>query len=342
MEQIKPISSKRIPYLDTLRVLACFMVILTHSAMPTSPENGIYLAIISLIASPSPELFLTLSGAILLPVRVEISSFYKKRFLKLLPPLIIWSIIYTFTLFYKGDIDFNVVIGRLVRMPFSPIVGVYWFIYVMIGLYLFAPFISPWINNATKKQLETFLIIWAISLIMPYLNIFIPNIYNDNGSYYWALVNFSGFLGYWILGHYLKSYPIKIGLNKRWLLCISGIILYFLIIYLLKSNNFKMQPFFDNLQIGSALFVIIFFTTIQHFHKINRLTRFISTIASYSFGIYLIHIIVIRHFVWSFFEFSNINPIIETLIIALISFVICSLLVKIISKLPFSKYIIGI
>ena len=338
--RISTSQNNRIIYLDFLRVLACLLVILTHSSMPAESSDGIYLSLMTLIGSPSSELFLALSGAIILPIKTDSSSFYKKRFTKLLPPLIIWSIIFTSIIFMNGNIDLNTAIERIIRIPFAPAVTVYWFMYVMVGLYLFAPVISPWLKSANKKQIEVFLLIWGISLLMPYLNIFIPDIYDAEGSYYWTLCNFSGFLGYWILGYYLRTYPIKVGLNFRWLLCLCGLLVYLVALVILKINNFAMAPYYDNLQIGSALFVAVIFTTIQNLPI--KQSNTISNIANYSFGIYLIHIIVILYIVQPFFETSNINPIIETSIITMITFVISLVIVKILSKLPFSKYIIGI
>lgn len=332
--------NSRIVYLDYLRILACLLVIFTHAAMPAQESDGIYLSIISLMGSPSSELFLALSGAVLLPIKNDFSSFYKRRFSKLLPPLIIWSVVYSLRSYFKGDIGFSNVIEQVIKIPFTPTVGVYWFMYVMIGLYLFAPIISPWIKSATKKQLEVFLLIWGITLLMPYVNIFIPNIYNANGNYYWTLCNFSGFLGYWILGCYLLKHPIKIGFNFRWLLCSIGTLTYLFVLVILKLNNFEIGPYYDNLQIGSALFVAIIFTIVQNLHL--KQSNIVSNIANCSFGIYLIHIIILRHVVGPFFESCNINPILETSIITLISFVISLLIVKILSKLPFSKYIVGI
>lgn len=77
---------KRIEWLDTLRVFACFLVVLTHSAMSGDESDGVYLAMVSFIGSPSSELFFTVSGAILLPVKTDFRSFYRKRFGKLYPP----------------------------------------------------------------------------------------------------------------------------------------------------------------------------------------------------------------------------------------------------------------
>lgn len=338
--KISTSQNNRIIYLDFLRVLACLMVIFIHSIMPAESSDGIYASFMTLIASPSSELFLALSGAIILPIKTDSSSFYKKRFTKLLPPLIIWSIIYTYIIFLKGDINLSMAVERIVKIPFTPVVFVYWFMYVMVGLYLFAPVISPWLKSANKKQIEVFLLIWGISLLMPYLNIFIPDIYDAEGSYYWTLCNFSGFLGYWILGYYLRTYPIKVGLNFKWLLCSIGLIIYLVILGLLKINDFTIEPYLDHLQIGSAFMVAIIFTIMQHLPL--KQSNIISNIANYSFGIYLIHIIIVRHIIWPLFETSNINPIIETSIITIFSFIISLVVVKILSKLPFSKYIIGI
>ncbi len=68
--------NKRIDYLDTLRVIACFLVVLTHSAIPASdPSNGIYYAFISLLCSPNNGLFFSISGALLRPTTLAIGEF---------------------------------------------------------------------------------------------------------------------------------------------------------------------------------------------------------------------------------------------------------------------------
>ena len=343
-------TKNRIEYLDTLRVLACFMVVLTHSTMPESDLSiGMYLAIISFIGAPSSELFLSLSGAILLPVKVGFKDFYRRRFLKLLPPVIFWSIILTLGYYYLGKYDYNQTINSILRIPLYPAISVYWFIYVMIGLYLFAPIISKWLVCASKRQIEFFLFIWLINLTIPFLNLLSPYIFNSNGSHYWMLNYFGGFLGYWILGYYLRNYPIKINANdKRFIFLIFSLIIYLSTLFILyRIDHPDIFSYFDNLQIGSAILVTLMFTFVQQTNKqTNKQTNFIKTtiktIAKYSFGIYLIHIFIIREFVWLFFENSSIHPIPETLIIAIISMGLSILILWIISKLPYSKYITGI
>ena len=61
--------SGRLLYIDNLRVLACFLVLLTHSVMPHtgSTHEGFWMYTMSFAGSPSSELFLALSGTVLLP-----------------------------------------------------------------------------------------------------------------------------------------------------------------------------------------------------------------------------------------------------------------------------------
>lgn len=203
-------TKQRIYYLDCLRVFAFFLVVLTHSQMPNISANGMWVSGISFFCSPSSELFLALSGAILLPVHTDFSSFYKRRFLKLLPPMVIWSVFGVCLRYFQGKITGIEAVEKLLFIPVKPVEGVYWFLYVMIGLYLFAPIISYWLRQATKKQVQFFLLIWAINLCLPWLNLLKPGLYNEDGSYYWIFCYFGGFLGYWVLGYYLRQYPPRL------------------------------------------------------------------------------------------------------------------------------------
>lgn len=263
--------------------------------------------------------------------------------MKLLPPLLFWSVILIFVDVLADKITMHIAFERMLKIPIAPAVGVYWFVYVIIGLYLFAPFVSPWLKSTTKKGLELFLGLWCVTLLMPYLNIISPDIYDVNGNYYSTLNYFGGFFGYWVLGFYLYEYPIKIGCNIRWIVCCSAIVIYLAVLLVLKSLDYEMEPFFDNLQIGSALLVTFIFTLIQTVqYKLSSIKSIMSAIAKYSFGVYLIHIVVIRECVWGLFLGSTINPIIETLIIAIISIGLSYLILRLLSCLPFHKYIIGV
>lgn len=319
---------ERLNYIDTLRVLACFLVILTHSAMPaTDPKDGIWMFFYSFISSPSSELFLALSGAVLLPVNKSMKDFYVRRFKKLLPPVFIWSFIIMIIYVLTNKWDLYSGISSISLVFVKPVVGVYWFIYVIIGLYLLAPIISKWLIDASQKQVEFFLLLWLFNLIMPYFNLLIPDFYQQSGTHYWMLNYFGGFLGYWLLGYYLRRYPFQWGINRKMFIVIILFILYSIFILWMKLHDNDVSMYTDNLQIGSALGVILIFTFIQCYNfKLGRIQKLISEVAKYSFGIYLVHILVARELVWHVFENFRFTPLLETPIIALFSLILSFLL----------------
>lgn len=336
----------RLYYIDNLRVIACFLVLLTHSTMSASdPEKeGFWIFGLSFIGSPSSELFLALSGTVLLPVSAGFKRFYIRRFLKLLPPLIIWSVFGVLLYSQTREWPMDKVIGAIVRIPLQPAIGVYWFVYAMAGLYLLAPFISPWLCQATKRQLELFLSLWSINMILPWILFFYPEFltgYNINGNYYWALSYFGGFLGYWILGYYLRKYPIKIGLNLKWLFLLCSTIAYPGAIFALKVTKGEIGLLLDNLQIGSALLVAFLYTVMQNLQFKKSIQALFTSMAKYSFCIYLTHIYIARELYWGLFNGSTIHIFPRSFIIALLTLLTGYVLTYLMTFLPKGKYITG-
>ncbi len=340
---------ERIHYLDLMRIFACFLVVMTHSVMKNHAENGKWLGLISFMCSPSSEMFLMLSGAILLPVRTDMRSFYKRRFLKLLPPMFIWSTFGILLRLVQGTSTPYQALTKFVMMPFKPVEGIYWFLYVMIGLYLFAPIISTWLSGASKRQIEFVLVIWLFNMILPWLNLLIPDFYDQSGSYYWAFCYFGGFLGYWILGAFLKMYPPKLFSPIGLCACVMSVV-YFVAITLLKQRGVDTLDYTGNLQIGSVFFIVVWFILLKAISDSGFGRKFLnekaSAVAKYSFGIYLMHIYVVRDGVWHIMEnFRMYNhPVIETLIITVVSMILCGLFMKLVSMIsqPLAKWMFGL
>ena len=53
--------------LDLIRIIACLMVVTTHSPLPSADEHSVLLAGVSLVTTPCNALFFMVSGALLLP-----------------------------------------------------------------------------------------------------------------------------------------------------------------------------------------------------------------------------------------------------------------------------------
>ncbi|MDE6272743.1 MAG: acyltransferase [Muribaculaceae bacterium] len=343
-----PVSSlrPRLDYIDNLRVLACFLVLLTHSTMPAldPSKEGIWISGLSFLGSPSSELFLALSGTVLLPTKTGFCKFYKRRFLKLIPPLVIWSILGVILHTYTESLSWPKAVDLIVHIPLQPAIGVYWFVYAMVGLYLLAPYISPWLKNASRHQIEFFLFIWGINMTLPWILYFYPNfasIFAVNGNYYWMFCYFGGFLGYWLLGYYLKKYPINIGWNRKWISLLTLFILYPISVFFLRYRGHDVAVLLDNLQLGSAVMVAFLYTIMQNIKLNEKLQRILTGIAKYSFCIYLTHIYIARDLYWGLFEGSSIHIFPRTFLIAFLTLLTGYALTYLLSFLPKSKYITG-
>lgn len=300
--------------------------------------------LLSFIGSPSSELFLALSGTVLLPVKTDFQKFYKRRFAKLIPPLVIWSVFGVLLLFSLGKMSWQTAGTALLHIPVQPAIGVYWFVYAMAGLYLLAPFISPWLKQASKKQIELFLGLWAINMLIPWVEFFIPGFmssFSSNGNYYWTLCYFGGFLGYWLLGYYLNRHPIKLGMNWRCAFLFGTAILYPVIILFVKTRGMNADILVDNLQIGSAILVAMLYTVLQNVHIKAHIQKALSNIAKYSFGIYLTHIFIARQLYWGIFEGSRIHIFPRTFIIAFLTLLTGYAITRLLSKVPKGQWITG-
>ena len=225
----------RIISLDILRIVACLMIIVMHSPIPKENSNSLFLSSLSYFSASGIGLFFMVSGALLLPVKTDFKLFIKKRFTKIIIPTIIWSLLYL--CLNALVLNQPIRIKELLSIPFSAQgSSVLWFIYTLIGLYLLAPILSRWIKVASCKEIQFYLCIWLISLCYPILKYVVSiNTSNDGILYY-----FSGYVGYFILGYYVKTYPEKLS----WKILIPALIISIIVPLLCKMRHVDVN-FYD-------------------------------------------------------------------------------------------------
>ena len=89
--------------LDILRVLASYLVIQVHTGefyyiSPTgtvlSGENPFWVGVLNSICRTAVPLFVMISGFLLLPIKEEMTPFFKKRFTRVAIPFVIWCVLY--------------------------------------------------------------------------------------------------------------------------------------------------------------------------------------------------------------------------------------------------------
>ena len=170
----------RIVWLDVIRSFAILMVIGVHCidpfyispAMRDIPEYTQWAAIYGSFFRPSVPLFTMMTGLLLLPVRQPMGAFYKKRISRILFPVLIWSFLYNMFPWFTGVLGLpKEIIGdffcytqgsesqalgdalkdvAMIPFQFSFKENHMWYMYLLLGLYLYMPFFSAWIEPVPR------------------------------------------------------------------------------------------------------------------------------------------------------------------------------------------------
>lgn len=326
--------------LDIIRIVACLMVVLMHSPMPDSCMSSIVAVGNTMITMPCIGLFFIVSGYLLLPVKNSMKNFLMKRLGKVVWPTLIFTIFYITVNILYDSTDFKTVLILLVSIPFGAQGnGVLWFMYTLIGLYLIAPIITPFIEKATKKELEFIIGLWGITLLWPYLQILL---YINTGIDS-ILHSFSGYVGYFILGYYLKKYPVRMNLYTILTLIAIPFVLYVVLREMGVELGFENG--FSYLSLPIALMTFAVFQLLSRCIDVNRLSTtsksVISDFSNCSFGIYLLHIFIMRRIIWNISIVNFPPPICSIFIVFFLTTIVSWAISHVLSRTPIGNFIIG-
>ena len=163
-------TKQRILFLDVIRIIACCMIVLMHSPHPQAGNPNYVVVLISFLTAAGIGLFFMTSGALLLPVQMTTSEFLRKRIGKVVFPTLFWIIFYLAVQYLWDEKSLSEIGRAIVSIPFSVQGnGVLWFIYTLVGLYLLAPVISPFLIRSNEKEIRLYLILWGVTLCYPWL-----------------------------------------------------------------------------------------------------------------------------------------------------------------------------
>ena len=354
-------TSKRIVFLDYLRVIACFMVILVHVteqfyAMPTcvilaSESDRFWVAAINSICRPAVPLFVMASSFLLLPLPYSTGIFFRKRFIRVLIPFIFWLAMYAIIPpLFVDSTGFDGMLANIGKMLYNCTDrrGHLWFIYMLMGVYCLMPIISPWLKEVSKRGEAIFLLVWFITTFHHYANSHLGGVLGEcTWNEFHSLYYYSGYIGYIVMAHFIKKH-IKWSLKKSLIIGLPCILVGYLITaYGFYSNSLASTEYyiaelswrFCTFNIDLMTFGM--FIILRHIDYAKPcLYRPVNKISMLSYGIYLMHIFVLV------FMFKWLNPMIDSTpvtmgVVSIATFCSCILLTWIISKIPGGKYIIG-
>lgn len=368
--------NKRIAFVDYLRVVACFLVMLVHSSenfygadasgmagnwsMLANEANRFWVAFYDGgLGRISVPLFMVVSAFLLVPMKqgVSMTQFYKRRFLRILPPMICFMLLYTFLPLLWGQMSWEQSWTDFKLLPFNfpSMAGHLWFMYPLISLYLIIPVVSPWLEKSTAKEERLFITFFAISTLTPWLVRFVSA--DLWGSCFWnpyfnMFYYCSGYLGYLVLAHYIR-YHLQWSRSKRltvgtlcfviggaftawsfWFAGTPGINI--------ETPALEWSWEFCTPNVLCATFgVFLLFTCIEK----AEAPRWITGISKLTFGMYLMHIFFLSNIAPLFIPNGAAEPIVPVYLaipcIAILTYLCCVVTCKLLSCIPASKWLIG-
>lgn len=327
-------------WIDFLKSLAAFAVIILHVSVPVVyrfEEKEIWWAgnFYNSLVRFSVPIFVMISGVLLLGKSEKLLDFLQKRFLRLLLPFALWSIIYL-----ALKIDYSLPTNEILSYAIKQLKGGtefhLWYVYMIIGLYLFIPILNKWILNSTKKEIIYFLSIWIFILLLQF-PIFNKLFTRIDFRY------FSGYIGYLVLGYFLQHF-VNLKRSVGILLFLLGFLFTAITTYFLSETSGVLDArFYDFLSVNVVVASIgIFIAFKDIIIKNEKIIKGISFISKYSYGIYLSHIFVLIMFAKIGFSYDFFNYWIRIPFIAISCFALSLLLTFLISKIPLvGKYVSG-
>ena len=329
-------AGKREIWIDWMRVAACFMVILVHSTEPfylggdgsliLNQTDAFWSSFFDSFVRACVPLFVVASSYLQFPLHYSAGEFFRRRTVRVLIPFVVWLLVYAFV---WGEPASNL---KSLLLNFNYSAGHLWFVYMLIGVYLIMPLLSPWAEKVGKKELQVYLGIWLFTTFIPLIRDWVSSeplafaygptgiprqalyplwgeaSWNGYGLFYYM----SGFIGYLLLGLYFRKFVGELSWSKTLGIAIPAWLGGFAItfggflrrVYETSGGNFPAEGIINdavywettwcNDTIGVALMTVAW---ILLFRKIRNEGGFykkvLLPVSKASYGVYLSHILLL-------------------------------------------------
>jgi surface polysaccharide O-acyltransferase-like enzyme len=345
----QPVQKKIIYWVDLIRVLAIYLVVVIHvSGQMTNvwgkiPEaQWIISDIYGGLARVGVPLFFMLSGYLLLPRSESLRSFYGKRMLKIVVPFIVWSAIYILVdcAGKPGVCTRDYLLQYiLLKKSFFHL----WFLYTLISIYFIVPVLRLIVRPGADRTFLWYAVaLWLIfQPVRTLMDQFLHFDININAQLT------TGFLPYFFLGYLLGEVTLtRPRLILAGVLFLLGSLLTIMGTYLLtRAAGHFNGYFYDYITIGvivatAAAFVLLRRLSDVGFLATPRFHSFMRWVAGSTFGLYLVHVLVLWGLdglrINSFMGFGLWSIPLVAAVVFVIAFVIAHLM----QKIPVINYIV--
>ncbi len=352
MQQLKD----KIDFYETMRAIAMLSVIIGHVTSPVvkmsygSDMSSWWVGnIISSAMHFGVPIFLLLSGATMLLKDYKLIDFYKKRFVRVLLPFVFWAlayIIYRWLILNatKQPYGWEEVSPWLNNLIFNERISLhFWYIYMILAIYVFMPFLAKALRLLSDKFILLVLILWAV-LNFSLMFSSVVELMNDYILSPRAFL-YCRYSGYLVLGYYLRKKAFDFKYMRIWSVSIYLLVFSFVAIYTYYASKYTHKldlQMHGNLTLISLIKTLAFYFLIATTKVKNAKLVFIrDAISNYSYGIYLVHIMVIGVLFLNGIFWTMMHPLISLPVLYFLVFIISIGIIFVLRKIPGGKHISG-
>jgi surface polysaccharide O-acyltransferase-like enzyme len=347
-------SPGRDPALDLLKILAMLGVLNAHAlgilpGATTPPDTAtlaVHLAFIAGFVFCIP-VFVMCSGAVLLgraDTRQPL-AFYRKRLPHLVVPLVVWSAVYFVVEKGPGAMSLAAVPLFLNRLLAGKVLGVFWFLYMMLGVSLSAPFLGCIVRQASRAQLWLFAVLCLF--IAPLPQYFARMLSLDLSL---DVSVFTLFVGFFVLGHLLQTArPLsrrgRLGWLTAYLLLSAAAVLGQL--YFQTYCATAPYNFFDFTAVNVVIVSMAAFALVRNLPSVRLAAwaRPLRVVANATYGMYLVHILVCPVLGLGLRKValadSGSHPVAAVVLATLSLFGLTLAVVLVLSRIPYLRLLVG-
>lgn len=350
------LTSNRIFYLDILRIIATFDIILLHLAAAfwyETDAKSFTWSIFNFYDACSRwgvPIFIMISGYLFLSKESSnnIAKIHKRNILRIITCFIFWSLLYAIYYYFLYRFDFETVFVSFIKGPSHM-----WFLLMIVGLYLITPFLKK-ITESEKLLIYFLALSFIFSVVLPQaivvVGLFSKN-YSDIFQHIYDNIHFHfayDYVFYFVLGYYLgkKRFARKL----KVIIYTLGICGFFSTVFISQYLTNKTEEangiFYDNFSFGVLLESIFVFVTLKSIFEnttfSKKIQKLIITLSNCSFGIFLVHIMIISLLDQCFdLNVLCFNPIFSIPILGILVYTICFVISFTLNRIPkLSNYIV--
>lgn len=336
--------TSRVTFLDLLRILACFFVIVNHTTaeifQSRTPEGLTWLAAVTYFFSSkfAVPVFFMISGYLLMS-RQEPWSQTFRRMGRVVLVILLTGILYWLYhgLHQEQGADWQAILANIATIHFQTPSNALWYLYNYLGLLLMMPFFGKMASAMTRQDYHIYFLVYGIVFgTIPILSHYFDFVKLNP---HFGVPLFSGHITMLFIGQYFRRFQVKSTLRGVF---IAGILFLAMLAFNVTLTLQEARAGSENylfLDNRSYLPIVVqgacVFYMATGFRCGEKAGRLVSRIGSCTFGIYLLSDLAIDYLKPVFLMLSGVmHPLFAVVLFEVAIFCACLLVTVLLRSIP--------